>query len=132
MITGSANFSDASTKTNDENMLLIRGDTRVADLSLSEFMRLFNHFQFRDAAQARTATGENHCARYYPGQSPRPAPAADRSFLATTDEWKDSYYVKDIPKCLERTYFAGPSNRQSDENNCGRKEFALRHRMKEV
>ena len=30
VITGSANFSDASTKNNDENMLVIRGDAAVA------------------------------------------------------------------------------------------------------
>ena len=47
IITGSANFSNASTKNNDENMLVIRGDTRVADLYLTEFMRLFMHFYFR-------------------------------------------------------------------------------------
>jgi phosphatidylserine/phosphatidylglycerophosphate/cardiolipin synthase-like enzyme len=47
VITGSANFSVASTKENDENMLVIRGSTRVADIYLTEFMRLFNHFEFR-------------------------------------------------------------------------------------
>ena len=31
---GSANFSEPSTKENDENMLVIRGDTRVADVYL--------------------------------------------------------------------------------------------------
>jgi len=47
VVTGSANFSDASTTENDENMLIIRGDTRVADIYLTEFMRLFMHFFFR-------------------------------------------------------------------------------------
>jgi phosphatidylserine/phosphatidylglycerophosphate/cardiolipin synthase-like enzyme len=46
IITGSANFSDASTKKNDENMLVIRGDTRVADIYLTEFMRLLCIFIF--------------------------------------------------------------------------------------
>src|SRR5205823_1615734 len=36
VITGSANFSAASTNGNDENMLVIRGDTRVADVYLGE------------------------------------------------------------------------------------------------
>ena len=48
VITGSANFSEASTVDNDENMLIIRGDTAVADIFLGEFMRLFNHFQARN------------------------------------------------------------------------------------
>ena len=45
---GSANFSTNSLLSNDENMLLIRGDKRVADIYLNEFMRLFRHFYFRD------------------------------------------------------------------------------------
>lgn len=47
VVTGSANFSDASTKDNDENMVIIRGNTRVADIYYTEFMRLFNHYYFR-------------------------------------------------------------------------------------
>lgn len=48
VITGSANFSEASTIKNDENMLVISGDCTVADIYLTEFMRLFNHFHSRD------------------------------------------------------------------------------------
>jgi len=47
VVSGSANFSEPSVKSNDENMLIIRGDTRVADIYLGEFMRLFNHHYFR-------------------------------------------------------------------------------------
>jgi phosphatidylserine/phosphatidylglycerophosphate/cardiolipin synthase-like enzyme len=92
LIGGSANFSDASTRKNDENMLVIRGDKRVADLYLSEFMRLFNHFQFRGLARARAATG----------------PESARSFLVPNDSWKSRYYRPGTPKYLERLYFAGP------------------------
>ena len=91
LITGSANFSDASTRKNDENMLVIRGDKRIADLYLSEFMRLFNHFQFRGLAHARAATG----------------PESARSFLVPNDSWRARYYEPDTPKYLERLYFAG-------------------------
>ncbi|WP_300484703.1 phospholipase D-like domain-containing protein [Flavobacterium sp.] len=48
IISGSANFSNASTIINDENMLLIRGNKRVADIYFTEFNRLFNHYYFRD------------------------------------------------------------------------------------
>lgn len=48
IITGSANFSVASIEQNDENMLVIQGDTAVADVYLTEFMRLFDHFYSRD------------------------------------------------------------------------------------
>lgn len=50
ILSGSANFSAASSKDNDENMLVIRGDKRVADIYLGDFMRLYNHFAFRDWA----------------------------------------------------------------------------------
>jgi phosphatidylserine/phosphatidylglycerophosphate/cardiolipin synthase-like enzyme len=91
VITGSANFSDASTRKNDENMLVIRGDKRVADIYLSEFMRLFNHFQFRGLVHARAATGL----------------AGARSFLVPNDSWIARYYEPGTPKYLERLYFAG-------------------------
>lgn len=48
VISGSANFSHASCVDNDENMLVIRGDKRVADIYLGEFMRLYKHYSFRD------------------------------------------------------------------------------------
>ena len=48
VVTGSANFSEASTDRNDENMLVIQGNCAVADIYLTEYMRLFNHFQPRD------------------------------------------------------------------------------------
>jgi phosphatidylserine/phosphatidylglycerophosphate/cardiolipin synthase-like enzyme len=51
VVSGSANFSDASVKSNDENMLIIRGDKRVVDIYLGEFMRLFNHHYFRYLAK---------------------------------------------------------------------------------
>ena len=47
VVTGSANFSQPSQRTNDENMLVIRGDTRVADIYFGEFMRIFDHHYAR-------------------------------------------------------------------------------------
>jgi len=48
-LTGSANWSQASVDTNDENMVLIRGDKRVADIYFGEFMRIFAHHRFRES-----------------------------------------------------------------------------------
>ena len=48
VVTGSANFSDASTLQNDENMLVIRGNKRVADIYVGEYTRLWGHYAFRD------------------------------------------------------------------------------------
>lgn len=53
VVTGSANFSVASTNSNDENMLIIRGDRRVADIYFTEFNRLFNHYYFRAILEDR-------------------------------------------------------------------------------
>jgi phosphatidylserine/phosphatidylglycerophosphate/cardiolipin synthase-like enzyme len=51
VVTGSANFSDPSTNSNDENMLIIRGNRRVADIYFTEFNRLFNHYYFRSVTE---------------------------------------------------------------------------------
>lgn len=56
--TGSANFSDNSLTANDENMLIIRGNTRVADIYLTEFDRIFRHFYFRNVANAIELQGK--------------------------------------------------------------------------
>ncbi|WP_431236097.1 phospholipase D-like domain-containing protein (plasmid) [Mycolicibacterium psychrotolerans] len=56
--TGSANFSANSLLHNDENMLLIRGDIRVADIYLTEFDRIFRHFFARNAINKIAAGGE--------------------------------------------------------------------------
>ncbi len=85
VVTGSANFSPASTTSNDENMLLIRGDTRVADIYLTEFNRIFNHYYFRSVVEATTPR---------PGAAPtRAGSAADAGsrFLDETPAWQDKY-----------------------------------------
>jgi phosphatidylserine/phosphatidylglycerophosphate/cardiolipin synthase-like enzyme len=56
VVTGSANFSAASTNSNDENMLVIRGNRRVADIYFTEFNRLFNHYYFRSVMESVKTT----------------------------------------------------------------------------
>jgi phosphatidylserine/phosphatidylglycerophosphate/cardiolipin synthase-like enzyme len=58
VVTGSANFSKASTNDNDENMIIIRGDRRVADIYFTEFNRLFNHYYFRSVAESMQQQGQ--------------------------------------------------------------------------
>jgi phosphatidylserine/phosphatidylglycerophosphate/cardiolipin synthase-like enzyme len=77
VITGSANFSDASTRENDENMILIRGDRRVADVYLTEFNRLFNHYYFRSVTEDVTSHPVN--------------PDQPSLFLAETADWQKKY-----------------------------------------
>ena len=90
IITGSANFSNASTKNNDENMLVIRGDKRVADIYLGEFMRLFNHFYFRMIVKEFNKPDEV---------------TGKRGFLTPDDSWRDPYYKRGTAKWEERKYF---------------------------
>ncbi len=61
VVSGSANFSAASTNANDENMVIIRGDRRVADIYFTEFNRLFNHYYFRSVVErlARRSSGQS-------------------------------------------------------------------------
>src|SRR5262245_43809372 len=47
LITGSANFSKNSTTMNDENGLVIRGNSAIMDIYATEFMRMFEHYWFR-------------------------------------------------------------------------------------
>jgi hypothetical protein len=89
VITGSANFSDASTKNNDENMLVIRGDERVADVYLSEFMRLFNHFFARNLVSLQRDPSISHMTH-----------------LSPDDSWREVHY-RDGSQQKERLYFAG-------------------------
>lgn len=79
VVTGSANFSVASTNANDENMIVIRGNKRVADIYFTEFNRLFNHYYFRAVVESRgqssgdaslflAETAKEWLARYAPGR----------------------------------------------------------------
>jgi phosphatidylserine/phosphatidylglycerophosphate/cardiolipin synthase-like enzyme len=47
VVTGTANFSGPSQYANDENMVVIRGNPRVADIYFGEFMRIFDHLYSR-------------------------------------------------------------------------------------
>lgn len=86
---GSANFSANSLQNNDENMLLIRGDTRVADIYMTEFDRIFRHFYFRDIANQQARAGKN----------------ADDAFLTENDSWTNSYFKPGAFKTVRREMF---------------------------
>ncbi len=76
VITGSANFSANSTNRNDENMLIIRGDKRVADIYFTEFNRLFHHYYFRAVYNNAKENNRSDNASL---------------FLRPTDSWLDKY-----------------------------------------
>lgn len=91
IVSGSANFSDSSTTKNDENMLIIRGDKRVADIYLGEFMRLYRHFAFRDWLSSQPANKQNE---------------AEVSHLDEKDRWWKRYFGTSF-ESRQREYFAG-------------------------
>ena len=91
VITGSANFSDESIEDNNENMLVIRGDTRVADIYLGEFLRTYSHYAFREAVSIAAEKHEDFQPQH----------------LATTDAWQREYYEPGNDRDLRRRYFSG-------------------------
>jgi len=91
VVTGSANFSQASTNANHENVLVIRGDTRVADIYLGEFMRLYSHYAFREAAAIAKKKGETNWRPQY---------------LIPSVAWQSDYYRPGGQRSLRRTAFA--------------------------
>ena len=89
VVAGSANFSEASSDTNDENMLVIRGNSRVADVYLGEFMRLYAHHAFREFVER---TGDSVSTA-----SPR---------HLSLDDWWGKYFGE-TSQARQRRLFAG-------------------------
>jgi len=90
---GSANFSPNSLIANDENMLLVRGSTRVADIYMTEFDRVFRHFYFRDIAGELHDKGND----------------AEAIYLDETDQWAVDYFRAGKIKNNRRLmFFAAP------------------------
>jgi phosphatidylserine/phosphatidylglycerophosphate/cardiolipin synthase-like enzyme len=109
--TGSANFSANSLNTNDENMLLIRGNTRVADIYLTEFDRIFRHFYFRDVANEVALRG---------GQS-------KTVFLDESGKWVDEYFDSHKFNCHRRQmFFAGPNTSWADKAPLDKSPFSAK------
>lgn len=92
VVAGSANFSKASSDTNDENMLVIRGNQRVSDVYLGEFMRLFAHHAFREFVERTAATVATAAPKH----------------LSLGDWWRD--YFGDSSRARQRRLFAGVSD----------------------
>ncbi len=84
VVTGSANFSTASTTENDENMIVIRGDRRVADIYFTEFNRLWGHFYYRSVVEATAA------------RPPRAGTPHNYQDLYEDTEWQKGYEPGDL------------------------------------
>ena len=90
VVTGTANFSKPSQYQNDENMLVIRDNTRVADIYFGEFMRIFDHLYSRYIVKKLKGEGK---------QDP------DAGFLR--EDWQQwvPQNFRDGPKQMRRKYF---------------------------
>lgn len=99
VIVGSANFSKASCDTNDENMLVIRGNTAVADIYFGEFMRLHTHYAYRESLTFKRKSEKDYAHR--------------RKYLVESTDWikgegqGQGYFEKGGARALRRTYFSG-------------------------
>ncbi|MEW6241766.1 MAG: hypothetical protein AB1564_13245, partial [Chloroflexota bacterium] len=91
VVSGSANFSRPSQRTNDENMLVIRGDTRVADIYFGEFMRIFDHHYARHIVRLLQERGAGNPSAGY--------------LKETAEEWVRPYFNEKSYKAKRRRYF---------------------------
>jgi phosphatidylserine/phosphatidylglycerophosphate/cardiolipin synthase-like enzyme len=83
IISGSHNLSASASNGNDENYLIIRGDTDLADRYGLELLRFYEHYRFR----------------YFAKKLASP--------LAADDRWTNDYYVEGDLRQLSRLRFAG-------------------------
>jgi hypothetical protein len=86
VISGSHNLSVSASEKNDENFLIIAGNTDVADCYGVELMRLYDHYRFRFVAKT----------------SQTAAPA-----LTPDDSWTDRYFRERSLNFADRVTFAG-------------------------
>lgn len=94
VVTGSANFSKPSQRINDENMLVIRGDKRVADIYFGEFMRVFDHHYARYVVRLLRDQGRSDPEAGY--------------LKSKTGDWLPSHFDPASYKSKRRRYFASP------------------------
>jgi len=94
VVTGSANFSKPSQRINDENMLVIRGDKRVADIYFGEFMRVFDHHYARYIVRLLSDEGRSDPEAGY--------------LKEETAKWLKSHFDSSSYKSKRRKYFSSP------------------------
>ncbi|RLU11428.1 phospholipase [Pseudomonas prosekii] len=87
IISGSHNLSAAASNGNDENYLIIRGDTDLADRYGLELLRFYEHYRFR------------YFAKKLALKEVQP--------LAADDRWTHDYYVRGDLRELSRLRFSG-------------------------
>jgi len=87
VLSGSHNLSVPASNGNDENYLILRGDTDVADRYGLEILRFYEHYRFRYYAKLLELKQANP--------------------LSVDDTWTIPYYKPGNMKALTRIRFAG-------------------------
>jgi phosphatidylserine/phosphatidylglycerophosphate/cardiolipin synthase-like enzyme len=87
VISGSHNLSASASNGNDENYLVMRGDTDLADRYGLEILRFYEHYRFR------------YYAKLLKLKKARP--------LEVDDRWANDYYAPGHIKKLARLRFSG-------------------------
>ena len=90
IISGSHNLSGPASESNDENYLVIQGNTDLADSYGVEVMRIYDHYRARWVAQ-------EIAKKKFPGGG----------FLRPSDKWTDRYFKKDSLHFRDRLRFIG-------------------------
>jgi phosphatidylserine/phosphatidylglycerophosphate/cardiolipin synthase-like enzyme len=96
VINGSHNYSNNASAHNDENYLIVHGNTAMADCLGVEVMRLYDHYRFRFVAKSK-ATKSKGAMKIT--QKPMT--------LDTTSGWTDGYYDPANLKFADRVIFSG-------------------------
>lgn len=86
VISGSHNLSRSASAGNDENFLVVNGDTDVADAYGVELMRIYDHYRFRFAMKQK---------------------GAETPALTRDDSWTKRYFRRNSLRDRDRRYFAG-------------------------
>ena len=97
VISGSHNLSGAASEGNDENFLIVRGDTDVADCYGVELLRMYEHYRFR-----WHASGKDDASR-----RPDPCPGPPGT-LCPDDRWTAPYFQDGSLEALDRQRFGHP------------------------
>jgi phosphatidylserine/phosphatidylglycerophosphate/cardiolipin synthase-like enzyme len=95
-LAGSANWSEPSVNTNDENLIVIRGAKRVADIYFGEFMRIFAHHRFRESVA-------RHIERFGPAAFDTWKP---QDLFEKSHKWVPMHFKAGSEHDIKRRYFA--------------------------
>lgn len=112
VLIGSANFSNASCRDNDENAMLVTGDKRLAAVLATEFLRMYDHYKSRyyiDLTEDRNKPiRKENRARSKRGEPPLPLERIP-VHLKSDDSWSDTAFdpAANSRKFRDRLVFSG-------------------------